>query len=120
MTDLGKAFDQATFDIYRRADTEIGYRPTVFLDMLHRQGGVLTAKQLINAPRPSDGYTRRLYEANRLDLTVEAVVAGNPKWHSLFTESQLDRARRRPTITASRADPRQLFLNSPFLAFSLS
>lgn len=82
------------FDIYRQADTEIGYRPTVFLDMLHRQGGVLTAKQLINAPRPSAGYTR-LYEANRLDLTVEAVVAGNSKWHSLFTESELDRARRR-------------------------
>lgn len=94
MTELGKAFDQAMFDIYRRADTEIGYRPTIFLDMLHRQGGVLTAKQLINAARPSDGYTR-LYEANRLDLAVEAVVVGNPKWHSLFTEGELDRARRR-------------------------
>jgi len=76
MTGLTKAFDQAMFDIYRRADAEIGYRPTVFLDMLHKRGGVSTAKQLINACKPSDGYTR-LYEENRLDLTVEAVVIEN-------------------------------------------
>lgn len=94
MAALEKAFDQAMFDIYRRADAEIGYRPTVFLDMLHRLGGVVTAKQLINAARPSDGYTR-LYEANRLDLTVEAVVIDDPKWQPLFTEAELVKARRR-------------------------
>jgi hypothetical protein len=71
VAELEKAFDQAMFDIYRRADTEIGYRPTVFLDMLHKRGGVATAKQLINTTRPSDGYTR-LFEENRLDLTIEA------------------------------------------------
>ncbi len=94
MNDVSKAFDQAMFDIYRRADAEIGYRPTIFLDMLHKRGGVATAKQLINASKPSDGYTR-LYEENRLDLTVEAVVIENPAWHMLFTSEELTRARRR-------------------------
>lgn len=94
MSDVSKAFDQAMFDIYRRADAEIGYRPTIFLDMLHKRGGIATAKQLINASKPSDGYTR-LYEANRLDLTVEAVVVENETWHPLFTGDELAKARRR-------------------------
>ena len=94
MTDPTKAFDQAMFDIYHRADAEIGYRPTLFLDMLHKRGGVSTAKQLINASKPSDGYTR-LYEKSRLDLTVEAVVVENPSWHALFTSEELAKARRR-------------------------
>ena len=56
--DLAKRFDQAMFDIYRRADVEFGYRPTIFLNMLHERGGVQTAKALINVAKPSDGYTR--------------------------------------------------------------
>jgi hypothetical protein len=94
MADLEKAFDQAMFDIYRRADTEIGYRPTIFLDMLYKRGGVSTAKALITAAKPSDGYTR-LYEKGRLDLTVEAVVIDDAKWHPLFTPDELAQARRR-------------------------
>ena len=31
MTDLAKAFDKTMSDIYRRADTKIGYRPPAFL-----------------------------------------------------------------------------------------
>lgn len=54
----------------------------------------LTAKYLINAERPSDGFTH-LYERGRLDLTVEAMVVENPQWHPLFTEAELERARRR-------------------------
>jgi hypothetical protein len=50
VTSLEKDFDKAMFDIYRRADAEVGYRPTIFLNMLHDRGGILTAKQLINAP----------------------------------------------------------------------
>jgi hypothetical protein len=92
--DLARQFDQAMFDIYRRAEAEIAYRPTLFLNMLHERGGVQTAKTLINAAKPSDGYTR-LYEANRLDLTVEAVVIDNPKWHPLFVGEELAKARRR-------------------------
>jgi len=56
----------------------------------------LTAKYLINSRKPSDGYTN-LWERGRLDLTVEAMVMENSKWHELFTSEELDKARRRLT-----------------------
>jgi hypothetical protein len=96
MGEKKEQFDAAMFDVYRRAKDEAGYTATIFLDMLTRKKGQATAKQLINAPQPSDGYTA-LFERGRLDLTVEAVVLENPKWHSLFTAEELERARKRLT-----------------------
>lgn len=93
MTTLDQ-FDGAMFEIYRRAKSEARYNATIFLRMLTDQGGVATAKALINAPKPSDGYTH-LYERGRLDLTVEAMIVESPKWHSLFTVDELGRARQR-------------------------
>lgn len=61
--------------------------------MISDRGGLLTAKTLINSPKPSDGYTA-LYELKRLDLTVEAMVLETPVWHELFTDEELQRARR--------------------------
>ena len=62
--------------------------------MLTDNGGMATAKTLINAAKPSDGYTA-LYERGRLDLTVEAVVTENPRWRELFTPEELARAEKR-------------------------
>jgi hypothetical protein len=87
-------FDAAMFDIYKRAKTEAGYNATIFLGMLSDRGGLATAKFLINASKPSDGYTH-LYERGRLDLTVEAMIVDNPKWHQLFSTEELARAKRR-------------------------
>lgn len=87
-------FDEAMFRIYEAAKSEAGYTASAFLGMLGRLGGVLTAKQLINGTKPSDGYTA-LYERGRLDLTVEALVVGNEKWHALFSAEELARARKR-------------------------
>jgi hypothetical protein len=56
--------------------------------------GVRTAKQLINAPTVSDGYTA-LWERHRLDLTVEAELVGHPKWHPLFKPEEVERAHKR-------------------------
>ena len=47
----------AMFDIYRRTKAEARYNATIFLDMLNRKGGLATAKQLINSPKVSDGYS---------------------------------------------------------------
>ena len=91
---LPEQFDAAMFDIYRRAKEEADYTASIFLQMLTVKKGLATAKQLINAQKPSDGYTH-LYERGRLDLTVEAVVTENPKWHGLFMFDELARARRR-------------------------
>jgi hypothetical protein len=87
-------FDAAMFEIYRRAKSEAGYNATIFVRMVSDKGGLATAKYLINSSKPSDGYTH-LYDRGRLDLTVEAMVVENMKWHEFFTSDELSRARLR-------------------------
>ncbi len=91
---LEAQFDEAMMSIYRRAKSEAGYNAKIFLDMLLKDRGILTAKKLINARTPSDGYTA-LFERDRLDLTVEALVIGEARWHSLFEPEEIDRCRLR-------------------------
>jgi hypothetical protein len=88
---LKTQFDHAMFEIYRRAKAEANYPANIFLQMVTDKGGLATAKTLINAPKPSDGYTA-LWERGRLDLTVEAEVAENERWHLLFSPEEVERA----------------------------
>jgi hypothetical protein len=60
--------------------------------MLRDRGGLDTAKYLINSPKESD---TALYERRRRDLTVEAMVIENKRWHELFTGEELAKARLR-------------------------
>ena len=78
------AFTGAMLDIYARTLKETGYRASLFFRMINDQGGYQAAITLIHASRPSDGYTA-LYQRNRLDLTVEALVL-RPEWTDLFTD----------------------------------
>ncbi|MDW5267183.1 MULTISPECIES: hypothetical protein [Acidobacteriaceae] len=97
MTDisrLSEQFDEAMFDIYRRAKSEAHYTATIFLGMLNAERGLMTARKLINAPKESDGYTA-LWLKKRLDLTVEAVVLENEKWHQLFTPEEIEKCKTR-------------------------
>jgi len=94
MEKLKAEFQEAMFNIYRVAKDEAKYPANVFLKMLTDRGGLDTAKYLINAPKESDGYTA-LYERGRLDLTVEAVVVENKKWHVLFVPEEIEKARKR-------------------------
>ena len=82
-TALEQQFHGAMLTIYRRAKSEANYTASIFFNMLEDRGGLATAKYLINAPKVSDGYTA-LWERKRLDLTVEAVIHDNCKWHSLY------------------------------------
>jgi hypothetical protein len=93
---LDTAFDEEMLGIYQRALSEAKYPATRFLHMLHEHRGVRTAKILINADSVSEGYTA-LWERKRLDLTVEAVIHDNPKWHSLFTADELAKCTKRLT-----------------------
>ena len=95
MSDVERRFREAMFAIYRKA-REIGYTPSIFLRMLNEMDARPTARKLINAQKPSDGYTR-LWELGRLDLSVEAVVHDNAEWHSLFTPDELQRCKERLT-----------------------
>jgi hypothetical protein len=94
MADIEKQFDEAMLTIYRRAKSEAKYTASIFFNMLSERGGLATAKYLINAKHPSDGYTH-LHERGRLDLTVEAIVIEEKRWHPLFTEDELAKARKR-------------------------
>ena len=94
MKDVKGQFDQAMFSIYLRAKSELKYNASIFFQMLGRRGGVDTARVLINAPQVSDGYTH-LHEKGRLDLTVEALVVEDERWHALFTDDELEKARKR-------------------------
>jgi len=87
-------FDQAMYAIYQRALSEVNYRATRFQEMLFEHRGLRTAQILLHARQVSDGYTA-LWERNRLDLTVEAVIHENPKWHPLFTSEELEICRKR-------------------------
>ena len=87
-------FDEAMHGIYRRALSEAGYKASIFLNMLFAHRGVETARRLIHSPNISDGYTA-LWERKRLDLTVEALIYDNEKWHSLFTPEELAICRKR-------------------------
>jgi hypothetical protein len=91
---LETEFDAAMMEIYVRAKAEANYVATIFHRMLMERRGLATAKQLINAAAVSDGYTA-LWERGRLDLTVEALVHDDSKWHPLFDADELNRAKRR-------------------------
>ncbi len=91
---LEREFDEAMLNIYRRADSEAGYTATMYLRMLNERHGLATAQTLIHTNAPSSGYTH-LWERGRLDLTMEALIFDNPKWHPLFTENELRIVRQR-------------------------
>jgi hypothetical protein len=85
---LEREFNEAMLDIYRRARSEAKYNATRFHEMLNEHGGLETARILLRSNKVSDGYTA-LWDRKRLDLTVEAQIHDNSRWHSLFTAHEL-------------------------------
>ena len=81
-------FDQEMFRIYERARSEANYNATRFLHMLYEHRGLEIARILLHSTNVSEGYTA-LWERGRLDLTVEAVIHDNQKWHRLSTQEDL-------------------------------
>jgi hypothetical protein len=91
---LEDQFDEAMHNIYVTAVREAKYTPHEFHRMLMDRGGLATARDLINRPKPSDGYTN-LYVRGFLHLTVEAVILDDLRWHPLFTPEELEICRNR-------------------------
>ena len=92
--DLEHDFEQEMYRLYEIAKKECGYNAAYFLQMLREKGAVDAAKQLLRSKHAASGLTK-LYECRRLDLSLEAVVCENPKWHPLFTEQDIETARER-------------------------
>jgi hypothetical protein len=93
MQDLKESFDRAMMDVYVGAKRECDYNATYFLQMLHRHGGLETARRLLWAREVSSGFTT-LWECGRLDLSVEAQVLRH-EFASLFSEEEREIARKR-------------------------
>ena len=87
-SELEAAFGLEMHRTYERALSEARYKASRFLDMLYDRGGLRTARYLLHASAVSDGYTA-LWERGHMNLTVEAVIYENPKWHPLFTADEL-------------------------------
>ena len=86
-------FTRAVMDGVQKSMRELDYTPTRFLEMVGEMGAVLTAKQLVNSPTVSEGYTR-LWEERRLELTVEYEVL-QPRFRPLFSDAERAKARTR-------------------------
>jgi len=95
-TDLEQQFHQAMVDVYLNAKSEAGYNASRFIQMVSEHGGLETARILIHSQEASDGF-RALWEAKRLDLSVEALVL-DPVWEDLFTADECEISRSRLSL----------------------
>ena len=91
MSPLEKELENALMELYEKWKGFM--RPkNRFLQMLRREGPVGTVKHLLTGA-PSSGFDD-LVKAKQLQLTVEWLVL-HPKWLPLFTDGELDVARKR-------------------------
>ncbi|WP_319479730.1 hypothetical protein [uncultured Draconibacterium sp.] len=81
-------FNQAMYEIYKHAKSEVKYNANRYLRMLDKHGGLETARILLNASSVSEGYIT-LWEKGRIDLTMEALIYNNPRYYILFSEQEL-------------------------------
>lgn len=96
------------FEAYLRADVEelVGvYNPTYFRRMLGDLGGVATAKLLLESHRSSAYGFERLWELGQLERSLEFAVL-LPWFAELFTDDELEEARRRLVLLDFDVDSR--------------
>lgn len=87
-------FNESMVDIYRRAADEAGYKATRFFQMVREHGGIAAAKMLLASTDIPSGYTT-LLERKRLDLTMEAMILKESKYHELFSPDELAKCDKR-------------------------
>lgn len=89
----GDPFDRAVLDLVERCVAELRYNPRYFRVMITQHGALGAIRRLLGAPAVSDGFVK-LWENDRLDLTVEALVL-DERFAGLFTDGERETARRR-------------------------
>lgn len=92
---LRDEFQQLLVRNYEEARDKLGYDATKFIRMISPDRGVEVARMLIESGNPSRGFLRLWNEGKnpRLDLSVEAAVVDNPRFHSLFDEKIIKKAK---------------------------
>ena len=91
---LQDEFDARMQSLYLSGKREGRYSAPLFAQLLKEHGGLETARRFIHSADYAAGFTK-LWERERLDLTVEAVILQEPKWHPLFTEEEIEVCRKR-------------------------
>jgi hypothetical protein len=91
---LEDEFNERMQQVYRDGKREGRFSAPLFAELLKNHGGLETARRFIHSADYAAGFTK-LWERERLDLTVEAVILQEPKWHPLFTEEEIEVCRKR-------------------------
>lgn len=91
---LEEDFNERMQQVYLSGKREARYSAPLFAEMLKEHGGLETARRFIHSIDYAPGFTK-LWERKRLDLTVEAVILEEAKWHPLFTAEELEICRKR-------------------------
>ncbi|WP_409967465.1 hypothetical protein RFF05_12830 [Bengtsoniella intestinalis] len=86
---LSQQFQQALLTACQTAQAEVkGCQMTRLLQTIDKRGGVETVQELCRRGRLSDGFDA-LKQANRLDLSPEAIVIQKP-FGTLFTDDEVN------------------------------
>lgn len=93
MSPIENKFHEEMNNIYFTAKKEIKYNASRFVQLVAREGGLKAAKQLISKSGGTYGF-EVLWENNRLDLSVEALVLRS-EFHELFTDEEKEICRNR-------------------------
>lgn len=91
--ELELLFHNEMLNVYQLAKSEAGYNATRFLQMVAEHGGLEAAHRLLAGERFQEGLDA-LALRGRLDISMEKLVL-DPRFSSLFSEAELETARRR-------------------------
>jgi hypothetical protein len=91
---LEDEFNARMQKVYLDGKREGRYSAPLFAELLTNHGGLETARRFIHSTDYAAGFTK-LWERERLDLTVEAVILQEAKWHPLFTAEEIEICRKR-------------------------
>lgn len=89
-------FHEAMLAVYTQAGKEVGYWASYFLRAVRRHGGLETAHRML-LPLKNESIQsglQALIDAGRADISVESLVL-RPQFQPLFSELELNEARRR-------------------------
>ena len=86
-------FHRAMIAVYQNALRECTQRAAYFLQMVGSQGGVETARKLLQSDDVERG-SAALWECGRPDLMFEYLIL-HPKYAELFTDEEKEMARQR-------------------------
>jgi len=98
MSKLESELQSELLNLHRKWGT-IGYHANYFKRMLvcrnpkYVRGAIGTVRHLLSFDLPSPGF-QRLVRAGKREWTVEALLC-DPKWHSLLTPTEIERAKTR-------------------------